>query len=134
MSKKNFTSLILGTIGGVLFALGMCMAMIPEWNAFKPGIVLGVVGAVILLVMLMVRRKMEGKLGSMIYPYVIAARSMADMAVTDGRQGNIDAASRMLLSGGWIALLAGVVITAFIGAMIGNRMVKKHLEAVGMEG
>lgn len=73
-------------------------------------------------------------LGSTIYPYVIAARSMADMAVTDGRQGNIDAASRMLLSGGWIALLAGVVITAFIGAMIGKRMVKKHLEAVGMEG
>ena len=73
-------------------------------------------------------------LGSTIYPYVIAAKSMADMAVTDGRQGNIDAASRMLLSGGWIALLAGVVITAFFGAMIGKRVVKKHLEAVGMEG
>ena len=73
-------------------------------------------------------------LGSTIYPNVIAAKSMADMAVTDGRQGNIDAASRMLLSGGWIALLAGVVITAFFGAMIGKRVVKKHLEAVGMEG
>ena len=73
-------------------------------------------------------------LGSTIYPYVIAAKSMADMAVTDGRQENIDAASRMLLSGGWIALLAGVVITAFFGAMIGKRVVKKHLEAVGMEG
>ena len=73
-------------------------------------------------------------LGSTIYPYVIAAKSMADMAVTDGRQGNIDAASRMLLSGGWIALLAGGVITAFFGAMIGKRVVNKHLEAVGMEG
>lgn len=73
-------------------------------------------------------------LGSTIYPYVIAAKSMADMAVTDGRQGNIDAASRMLLSGGWIALLAGIVVSAFIGAMIGKRVVKKHLEAVGMEG
>ena len=73
-------------------------------------------------------------LGSTIYPYVIAANSMADMAVTDGRQENIDAASRMLLSGGWIALLAGVVITAFFGAMIGKRVVKKHLEVVGMEG
>ena len=73
-------------------------------------------------------------LGSTICPYVIAAKSMADMAVTDGRQGNIDAASRMLLSGGWIALLAGVVITAFFGAMIGKRVVNKHLEAVGMEG
>ena len=61
MSKKNFVSLILGVIGGILFALGMCMAMIPEWNAFTQGIVVGVVGAVILLIMVMVRRKMEGK-------------------------------------------------------------------------
>lgn len=73
-------------------------------------------------------------LGSTIYPYVIAAKSMADMAVTDGRQDNIDAASRMLLSGGWIALLAGIIVSAFIGAMIGKRVVKKHLEAVVMEG
>lgn len=61
MSKKNFVSLVLGVIGGILFALGMCMAMIPEWNTFTQGIVVGVVGAVILLVMVMVRRKMEGK-------------------------------------------------------------------------
>ena len=65
-------------------------------------------------------------LGSTIYPYVIAAKSMADMAVTDGRQDNINAASNMLLSGGWAALLAGVVITAFIGAMIGRKIVRKH--------
>ncbi len=61
MSKKNFISLILGTVGGVLFALGMCMALLPEWNALNLGIVVCCVGAVILLVMLMVRRKMEGK-------------------------------------------------------------------------
>lgn len=61
MAKKSFVSLILGTIGGILFTLGMCMAMIPEWNAFAQGIVVGVAGAVILLIMLMVRRKMEGK-------------------------------------------------------------------------
>ena len=61
MSKKNFVSLILGTVGGILFALGMCMAMIPEWNAFTQGIVVGCVGLGVLLVMLMVRRKMEGK-------------------------------------------------------------------------
>ena len=41
MTKKNFVSLILGTIRGVLFALGMCMALITEWNAFMPGIVVG---------------------------------------------------------------------------------------------
>lgn len=61
MSKKNFVSLILGVLGGILFALGMCMAMIPEWNTFTQGIVVGVIGLVILAIMLMVRRKMEGK-------------------------------------------------------------------------
>lgn len=72
-------------------------------------------------------------LGSTIYPYVIAARAMADMAVTDGRQDNIDAASRMLRSGGWIALLAGIIVAAAIGASIGKRVVRKHLAAVSPE-
>lgn len=69
-------------------------------------------------------------LGSTIYPYVIAAKSMADMAVTDGRQDNINAASVMLQSWGWIALLAGIIVTAFIGASVGKRVVRKHLAAV----
>lgn len=61
MSKKNFVSLILGTIGGILFALGMCMAMLPEWGAFTQGIIVGCIGAVILLALVLIRRKMEGK-------------------------------------------------------------------------
>ena len=61
MSKKNFVTLILSTIGGILFAVGMCMALLPEWNAFIPGIVMGVIGVVILMIMVMVRRKMSGK-------------------------------------------------------------------------
>ena len=61
MKKKNFVTLILSVVGGILFALGMCMGLIPEWNALKPGIVTGVAGAVILLAMALVRRKMDGK-------------------------------------------------------------------------
>lgn len=53
--------MILGTIGGILFALGMCMALLPEWNAFQPGVIMGVIGAVVLLVMVLVWRKMENK-------------------------------------------------------------------------
>lgn len=61
MKKSTFVAMILGTIGGILFALGMCMALIPEWNAFKPGVVMGVLGAVVLLAMVLVWRKMENK-------------------------------------------------------------------------
>lgn len=61
MKKSNFVAMILGVAGGILFALGMCMALIPEWNAFKPGVAMGVAGVVVLLAMVIVWRKMEGK-------------------------------------------------------------------------
>lgn len=61
MKKSSFVALMLGTVSGVLFALGMCMALLPEWNAFKPGIVFGVVGIVLGLITLFVWRKMENK-------------------------------------------------------------------------
>ena len=41
MKKSSFVAMILGTVGGILFALGMCMALIPEWNAFNQGIIHG---------------------------------------------------------------------------------------------
>lgn len=61
MKKSSFVAMILGTIGGILFALGMCMALIPEWNAFSPGVIMGIIGAVVLLIMVLVWRRMENK-------------------------------------------------------------------------
>lgn len=61
MKKSNFVALILGTIGMVFFALGMCMALIPEWNMFQQGVIAGAAGLVMLLITLIVWRRMEGK-------------------------------------------------------------------------
>ncbi len=61
MKKKNFVTLLLAVVGGLLFALGMCMALIPEWDAMIPGIVAGAVGVLVLLATVLVRRKMDGK-------------------------------------------------------------------------
>ena len=61
MTKKNFITLILSTVGGILFAIGMCMCLLPEWNVFAQGVVVAAIGAVVLLTMAMIRRKMEGK-------------------------------------------------------------------------
>ena len=61
MKKKDFVTLIMSVVGGILFALGMCMALLPEWGAMTQGVVMGAVGLVVLLAMLLVRRKMDGK-------------------------------------------------------------------------
>ena len=61
MKKSNFVALLLGTVSGVLFSLGMCMALLPEWNAFREGVILGVVGLVCGLITLLIWCKMENK-------------------------------------------------------------------------
>lgn len=50
MKKSVFVNLIVGTVGGLLFALGMCMCLLPEWNAFQPGVVCTAAGSVSLLI------------------------------------------------------------------------------------
>lgn len=61
MEKKNFITLVMSVVGGMLFALGMCMCLISEWGTFHQGIVLGVIGAIELLITWITYRKMSGK-------------------------------------------------------------------------
>lgn len=61
MLKKNFVSMMMGTVGGILFAVGMCMCLLPQWDAFTQGIAVACAGLVALIAMLVVRRRMEGK-------------------------------------------------------------------------
>ena len=104
MSKKNFISLILGTVGGILFALGMCMAMIPEWGAFRQGIIIGCVGLVILIVMLLVRHKMEGK------PVVVKLSGKTIGTIVLGVVGALALGIGMCLVMVWEMLVPGVLV------------------------
>ena len=61
MTKKNFMFLILTVVGVLLFALGMCMCLLPEWNAFKAGVVVTALGVVTLLAIGLVRWIMAGR-------------------------------------------------------------------------
>ncbi len=61
MKKSSFITLIMGTVSGVLFALGMCMALLPEWNAFKEGVIFGTIGMILGIITLLVWCKMENK-------------------------------------------------------------------------
>ena len=38
MEKKSFVTLVMGVVGGLLFSLGMCMGLLPEWNMFNVGV------------------------------------------------------------------------------------------------
>lgn len=71
MKKENFMSLVLGTIGGLLFGIGMCMCLLPEWNAFTPGVVVTAIGAAVLAIMFIVRRVMLGKPALKVNPKTI---------------------------------------------------------------
>ena len=61
MKKSSFVALIMGTVSGVLFALGMCMALLAEWNAFTEGIVFGCIGILLGIVTALIWCKMENK-------------------------------------------------------------------------
>lgn len=73
MRKKDFVTLILGTVGGLMFALGLCMTLLPQWNAFKEGIVFTAVGLLVELATGLIRRKMEGKPAIQINGKIIGA-------------------------------------------------------------
>ena len=61
MKKSSFIALLMGTVSGVLFSLGMCMALLPEWNAFQEGIIFGSVGIVLSVITALIWCKMENK-------------------------------------------------------------------------
>ena len=76
MKKSNSVALILGTVSGVFFALGMCMALLPEWGMRNQGVVCGVIGIVLGLVTLAVWREMEGKA-----PIHVSGKTLATVLV-----------------------------------------------------
>ncbi len=61
MKKSSFIALVLGTVSGVLFSLGMCMALLPEWNAFLEGVIFGAAGLVLGIITFIIWCRMENK-------------------------------------------------------------------------
>ncbi len=110
MKKSSFVAMVLGTVSVVLFALGMCMATIPEWDAFKPGIMFGCVGLVFGLITLIVWRKMEHK-----QPIHLNGKTV--LTVVIGVVGALALGVGMCFSMVWGELVMGVVI-GFVGIAI----------------
>ena len=103
MKKSSFITLILGTIGGVFFALGMCMALIPEWDMFNQGVICGAIGLVILLITLFVWRKMTGKA-----PIKLNGKTVLSVAV--GVLGALTLGVGMCLTMVFSQMITGIVV------------------------
>lgn len=61
MKKETLLEIILGTIGGLVFAIGMCMCLIPEWDLLKTGYVVAMIGFMILLCIIPIYRNNHPK-------------------------------------------------------------------------
>lgn len=103
MKKSSFIAMLMGTVSGVLFALGMCMALIPEWGAFQPGIVFGCVGLLLGLVTVVIWRKMEHKA-----PVRFSAKTILAAAV--GVIGALALGTGMCFCMVWDKMVIGIII------------------------
>ncbi|MBQ6844858.1 MAG: hypothetical protein IJO60_09525 [Agathobacter sp.] len=128
MEKKNFVTLVLGTIGGFLFAIGMCMCLLPEWNMFETGLKCGGVGLVILLITLIVYRRLSGKapikislkvLGKALYGAISALVLGAGMSMVLAFEG-------MMMKGIVVGIVGLVMLLFLIPMCVGLKDSKKQ--------
>ncbi len=103
MKKSSLTALLLGTLSGLLFAIGLCMTLIDEWNAFAPGVILGGAGVVLGLAAMLIWRKMEHKA-----PLRLSSRCMR--AVFLGAAGALLLGLGMCLCMVWQRMVPGMLI------------------------
>ncbi|MBQ8804442.1 MAG: hypothetical protein IJZ53_12470 [Tyzzerella sp.] len=110
MKKSTFVAMLLGTVGGLLFSLGMCMALIPEWNSFKPGVIMGGIGILVLLIMVLVWRKMENKA-----PIRVSGKTMAATLIGIVGAAVFGLGLTMVLA--WSKMVIGIVV-GIVGIVI----------------
>lgn len=110
MKKSSFAAMSMAVPSALLFAIGMCMVMLPEWNAFRPGVMLGGAGIILPLLTVWVWRKMEHKA-----PVKFSA--MALMTVALSLAGVLALGIGMCFCMVWNSMVPGIVI-GLVGIMM----------------
>lgn len=110
MKKSSFAAMSMAVPSALLFAIGMCMVMLPEWNAFRPGVILGGAGIILALLTVWVWRKMEHKA-----PVKFSA--MALMTVALSLAGVLALGIGMCFCMVWNSMVPGIVI-GLVGIMM----------------
>jgi len=127
MEKRNFITLVLGVVGGLFFALGMCMCLLPEWNMFNLGVICAAIGLVILLITVIAYRKMSGAapikvnikvVGKVLYGVISALVLGAGMSMIMTLEG-------MMLPGIVVGVVGIVMLLFLIPMCVGLKDSKK---------
>ena len=110
MKKSTFITIVFATMSILFFAIGMCMALIPEWNAFRQGVVFGCIGIILALITFIAYRRMTGKA-----PVEISLRMIGIILV--GIIGTLLFGVGMCFSMVWGRMVPGIV-TGIIGIAV----------------
>ena len=128
MEKKNFITLVLGTVSGLVFALGMCMCLLPEWNLFNVGVGCTAVGIIGILATIIIFRKMSGAapvkinikvLGKVVYGVISALVLGLGMSMVMVFEG-------MMLLGMVIGILGIIMLLFLIPMCVGLKNSKSE--------
>ena len=130
MDKKNFITLVFGTIGGLFFSLGMCMALLTEWNMRNEGVAFGAIGAVVLLITYFAYRKMSGKKAGKINWKMVGKTAYGIFAslVLGAGMSMIMAFEGMLMQGIVVGIIGMVLLLLLIPMCLGLKDSKKENE------
>ncbi|MBQ8044282.1 MAG: hypothetical protein IJ272_09110 [Clostridia bacterium] len=115
MKKDTLLEIILGTIGGLIFAIGMCMCLLPEWNMFTAGVIVTILGTIVLLAIIPIYRKSHPKKPSkpidwaMLTPWLVGVIGSLIMGF---------GMSRILVEGASTADMVVGIITGVVGLVI----------------
>lgn len=121
MKKSDFITLVLGTLSGLLFALGMCMCLLPEWGVFEVGIGFGAAGIIGFLITIVTYRKLTGKkpvkvhpktVGKIVYGVFASLVFGVGMAMTMAYEG-------MMLPGIMIGIVGIILLLCLIPMCLG---------------
>lgn len=103
MKKSTYILVVLGTASGVLMALGICMALVPEWDALWPGVILGCAGLLLAAVTVAVWRRQTGR-----GPVRVSGRAALTAAV--GIAGALVLGTGMCLCMVWDRMALGIAV------------------------
>ena len=75
MTKKKILNITILTIAVILFAFGMCMVLIIDWNTLKEGIIMSVVSLVLFFFIMIRNKNLKISLNN-IFHYIIGIISL----------------------------------------------------------